>query len=196
MSSLERLNTFWTESMADCSIQPHNLKHQFKDRWVRFHSLPESKRYAESEDEYTIIFSRHHSILGALTTMPGQLYLTVPEYSESASPTCPEIMLINLYQGFIPWKSESFAEEEGEEDNPYHLHLHLVEIEYPDKNLDTLFKLVADDKLRHVMITCPESSWIFHPYDGGADVILKDSTTRDQLKNKYRDWLSTYPGGF
>lgn len=191
----EQLNKFWTESMGDCSTESHKLKHQFKNRWVRFHSLPESKRYAESEDEYKIIFSRHQTILEELTKQPGHLHLTIPEYSETVTPNTPEQHLVNLCKELTPWKSTSIADEEDKDEYPYYLHLHVAKIDYPNENLEKLFKLVADDELRNVMIICPESNWIFHPYDGGADVILKDSSTRDQLKTKHSDWLSSHPKG-
>ena len=37
------------------------------ERWVRFHSLPESKRYAESEDEEAEVLRRHLTLLDELT---------------------------------------------------------------------------------------------------------------------------------
>lgn len=33
---------------------------------MRFHSLPDSKRYAESEDEYAIVLDRYNTILDEL----------------------------------------------------------------------------------------------------------------------------------
>ena len=35
-------------------------------RWVRFHSLPGSKRYAENEAEYACVLSRHNVVIGEL----------------------------------------------------------------------------------------------------------------------------------
>jgi hypothetical protein len=45
------------------------------------------------------------------------------------------------------------------------------------------------------MIVCPASNWICHPYDGGADFILPNSQSRDQLKARFADWLSSHPRG-
>jgi hypothetical protein len=36
------------------------------DRWVRFHSLPESKRYPDSQAEYAIELDRHYTVLSEL----------------------------------------------------------------------------------------------------------------------------------
>jgi hypothetical protein len=40
-----------THWQLDLLAIPYELKHRYGDRWVRFHCLPESKRYAENEAE-------------------------------------------------------------------------------------------------------------------------------------------------
>ncbi len=182
--------------MAECSIQPHNLKHQFKDRRVRFHSLPDSKRFAESESDYKTIMHRHHAVLNELGCTHNDLYLVIPEYSASVTPQSPEKKLAELDLETTPWKTAAMCEhDQVKDEEPYYIHFHAVRINYPDLRWDTVFKMVADDEVAHVMIICPAGNWVFHPYDGGADVILKDGGTRDLLKNKYRDWLSARSDG-
>ena len=56
----------WSMSFPDCEPLAHQLRSVFADRWVRFHSLPESKRYPESEAEYGVVMRRHNAVLGAL----------------------------------------------------------------------------------------------------------------------------------
>ncbi|TQS31246.1 hypothetical protein FLW16_00640 [Microbispora sp. KK1-11] len=41
----------------------------------------------------------------------------------------------------------------------------------------------------------PDLRWLYHPYDGGADVIAPTRTERDALKERHRDWLSAHPLG-
>ncbi|MFD4582632.1 hypothetical protein ACFWOY_09590 [Streptomyces sp. NPDC058423] len=36
----------------------HTFRTTYADRWVRFHSLPDSKRCPESADEYAIVLDR------------------------------------------------------------------------------------------------------------------------------------------
>ena len=45
----------------------YELRGRFPDRWVRFHSLPDTKRYAASEEEYDEILRRHMTTLSQLT---------------------------------------------------------------------------------------------------------------------------------
>ena len=41
----------------------------------------------------------------------------------------------------------------------------------------------------------PDLRWVYHPYDGGADVLTTLAPRRDALRARYRDWLSPHPGG-
>lgn len=64
-SDRARLLRLWTEKWPGHPAAA-DLKHRFRDRWVRFHSLPESKRYPETDAEYEVLLSRHHTVLGEL----------------------------------------------------------------------------------------------------------------------------------
>nr|WP_020658089.1 hypothetical protein [Amycolatopsis benzoatilytica] len=37
---------------------------------------------------------------------------------------------------------------------------------------------------------------VYHPYDGGADVLVATAGERDELKRRHVDWLSAHPSGF
>lgn len=55
--------------------------------------------------------------------------------------------------------------------------------------------VVADDELGNVIISPMDLRWFYHPYDGGADVILPSTADRDRLRDRHRDWLSSQPSG-
>ena len=59
---VESLTTAWRTRWGENPVA-YELRDRHADRWVRFHSLPQSKRYAETEDEYEIILDRHHQVL-------------------------------------------------------------------------------------------------------------------------------------
>ena len=61
--------------------------------------------------------------------------------------------------------------------------------------LDPVLRLVANDQIANVMIVDPGCRWIFHPYDGGVDLILESPAARDRLKLTHADWLSPRPDG-
>jgi hypothetical protein len=46
-----------------------------------------------------------------------------------------------------------------------------------------------------VIIAPPDDDWLYHPYDGGADVIAASSDARDVLRTRFAAWLSSHPSG-
>jgi hypothetical protein len=56
-----------------------------RDTWVRFHSLPESKRYADTTEESDEILRRHHTLLNELAATTGSREVLVLTLSWSCS---------------------------------------------------------------------------------------------------------------
>lgn len=57
-----------------------------------------------------------------------------------------------------------------------------------------ILKAIADDEIR-AMFICPLKDCIIAPYDGGVDIIVDSIEKRDELKLKYKDWLSEREDG-
>lgn len=49
---IEELNRYWNNEFKGFSPIADSLKHDYKNRLVRFYSLPESKRHPENDDKY------------------------------------------------------------------------------------------------------------------------------------------------
>lgn len=190
---IQILTKFWESEFEGFVPEAHKLKHEYPDRWVRLHALPYSKRYPESEAEYLEVFRRHNVVLRALLAEQQKVLVVVPEYSESRTPTKPDSQLAHLFP-----TSEFWCSFKPYEDDEYEVywHLHVSEVTFTGSEFDNLFRLVADDDVRNMMIISPATKLVFHPYDGGADVVLATTEQRDRLKKKYHKWLSDHPGGF
>lgn len=188
---IKELAKFWEREFNNFPPEAHNLKHEFKDRWIRFHSLPESKRYPENEQEYLEVLRRHNAVLQELVGKSNVL-VVLPEYSESKEPTKPELTTI------FPVTESWCSLEQHDEDDDYELywHLHVSEVNFTGRELNSLFRLVANDEAGNIMIINPCKGVVFHPYDGGADIVLASTKQRDQLKEKHNEWLSAHPEGF
>lgn len=187
---IKALAEFWESEFAGFVPAAHNFKHQYPDRWVRFHALPKSKRYPESEAEYLEVFRRHNVVLQELLAEQQKVLVVVPEYSESSVPTKPDSQLARLFPTLEFWCSFKPYEDE------VYWHLHVAEVTFTGREFDRLFRFVADDDVRNIMIISPAKRMVFHPYDGGADVVLATTEQRDRLKKKYDEWLSDHPDGF
>lgn len=60
------LTELWQQRWPSCPPVGYKLRDPYQDVWVRFHSLPESKRYAEDESEYTVVLERYNTVLDEL----------------------------------------------------------------------------------------------------------------------------------
>ncbi|MEU9785489.1 hypothetical protein AB0H92_31775 [Streptomyces phaeochromogenes] len=164
------------------------------DRWVRFHSLPDSKRYPESEDEYTIVLNRYNTILNELFAGTDVFVVTMDWSNTPTGPAGYPTPRQTLHPDSIRWWTES---EQDDPDPEFHTHTRL----YADRRqwnrgcLDGLLRAVADEALVEVFVADTELRRIHHPYDGGADVILATPAERDHVRDRHPDWLSSHPAG-
>lgn len=165
------------------------FRHELTDRWVRFHSLPGSKRYAGDESEYRAILDRQETLLDELGA--DDAYLITPAF-------CPpddardlwSPVRVGLHPDAVPWWEVTDPTDPGRT-----AWLYASRIRYRSGALDRLLRYVADDG-GHALIAPPDLGWVFAPYDGGVDVVLADPAARDALRDRHPDWLSAHPLGW
>lgn len=187
-------NTYWRSRFADCPPVASLLREAYRDRWFRIHTLPESKRYPETAAEYAEILRRHNTILTALLARGQTIALLATGYSTTADPVPPE----NIDQRYHPFDFvRSVAMHEAEEEEEFHSYSHIWLHVHPwqPQSLDPLLTDVADDRVANVLLVDPQREVLYHPYDGGADVILGTRAERDRWRATYRAWLSQHPSG-
>lgn len=181
----------WNERFPNCEPVAHLLRCEFPDRWVRFHSLPDSKRWPKDEAEYAILLERHNCILGELASDGDDVVLLTAGYSGTAEPVRsehgPELAVLDPTA--TAWRSVAVHKIEND-DEPNFIHVFASRRRWRPGEFDRLVRLVANDVLGNVMIVALDCKWLLHPYDGGMDVILESDLARDQLKARYSEWQS------
>ncbi|MDI5937357.1 MULTISPECIES: hypothetical protein [unclassified Micromonospora] len=189
------LTALWEQHWPECPPFAHRLRGQYPDQWVRFHSLPESKRYPDNESEYAIVLDRHYTVLSELA--PGAVLLVVtsewtegPRLTPQMWPRRSEIAPFAWY-----WRTLLEHPEEEPECRSY-TQLYADTILWRPGAIDVLLRAVADDELANVILAPTDLRWLYLPYDGGADVVLPTREQRDALKAQHRDWLSQQSSGF
>lgn len=89
-SGSAELTLRWQQRWAGLAAVGRPLRHAFPSRWVRFHSLPGSKRYAGSDYEYGVQLHRHNTVIGELNALGSRLPLVhVPLGRARRSRTAP-----------------------------------------------------------------------------------------------------------
>ena len=150
--------------------------------WVRFHSLPGSKRYAETDAERAIILDRQNAlameVLGAgpcwlVRSEPFDLDLANAFASgEGRFDEEPEVA-----QAEGPWQGEA------------------VPTRWAPGAFDDLLLAIADDRAGRTLWISEADGAVFAPYDGGVDLFLPEPGRVLAVKAAHPDWLSPHPGG-
>lgn len=188
----------WSREFPGWDPVAHRLRSAFPSRWVRFHALPESKRYPDDEEEFAIILGRQNRVLGDLLGSGSQVVLLTTCHSGPKG-----VIEVGLDKEATrefdrearPWRDVAMHDLDEGFIEPTRWHVRASRWSWRPGVFDPLLRLAALGEVANVMIVSPECRWLFHPYDGGMDVILESARARDNLKAKYAGWLSPRPDG-
>jgi len=182
----------WRQHYGEAPLVGHVLRARFPRRWLRIHSLPESKRYAETEAERAEILRRQHRLLHDLIGHGGHCELVFGDYDDDDDERLPEAVRAALRSlGPEPLGVLS-AEESGlAADVP----LRKASFTWPHPALDVILLAVADDVLETPLLVSTERRAIVAPYDGGVDMIVEREEQRAELLVRYASWRSRHPAG-
>ncbi|MFB6564098.1 hypothetical protein ACFCYH_35320 [Streptomyces sp. NPDC056400] len=193
----EGLTRLWQQHRPPGPLLPHELKTVYRHRWVRFHSLPESKRYPDGEAEYAVLLDRYNTVLDELYAGDDVYVVTTgwSEVSEHAEHPDTSVERRALHPEGTLWTT---VDDTSDPDPDFHLRWYF----YADRRrwqrgcLDRLLRAVADDVLSGAFVTDAGLTRMHHPYDGGADVVLPTTQERDRMRERHAGWLSAHPRGY
>lgn len=183
--------SLWSSAFPNALPISHLLKHQISDKWFRIHSLPESKRYAESAEEYEVILSRQNEVATDILGENAKIYIVTGEFDWETN-QAHVVHYDDALKGYDfciitaidLFKFDPNEYEEGQTYTPA-----FAETTWARHKHDDLLLEVAKDRSRAFFVSFEKNS-IFAPYDGGADFVVKDEITREYYKNKYKAYLS------
>lgn len=193
-------NDHWQRNYPDCPPVSYLFKWRLSDRWFRFHSLPESKRYAENDEEKEHILARQNAVLLNVIGEGEECVIVVGDYSESSGElingtSCPILARYITYALPSLSKQEFDPEPLDEGESPLYLRLAYGNHTLQMGSLDEILLCAADNQITNFFVASFDRNRIFAPYDGGVDVVLRDSAERDEFKSRYTNWLSEHPEG-
>lgn len=187
----QEFKSLWKSKFPEAYPIGHELKSVYKNRWFRIHSLPESKRYAETEDEYQIIFQRQNEIIEDLVGNNEEIILSFGLYTDDI--TNSNYKEVNEFGEFEKVDSlELHKIKLDENKDEFYLDIYAKRTIWKSNQRNEILKAIANDEIR-MMIIAPNQNRIINPYDGGVDLILESEEIRDKYKEKYKRWLSKHP---
>ncbi len=188
---------FWAARYPHSIPISYVFKHDYPERWLRIHSLPQAKRYAEDEVEWEILHYRQNKIISDIFGENLPLLLITGTYSDKmileplVEPVHPALKS-HVFTKLDPIDLHSHSNKFIDEDVLYTPEF--AEIHWQVDRYNNLLKAIADDELRAFFVAL-EQNVIIAPYDGGVDIIFKDVETKKYYKSKYSEWLSARADG-
>jgi hypothetical protein len=159
------------------------------DRWVRFHSLPESKQWPDTEEERFELLHRHFTAMRELMTQYASENLVVIMEDWNTN---------DLFGGWTkkyvpgswPWVDWRDPGDDDRDPLSYYWVAPMTSID----ELSDLLLLVASET-GNATITDQNLAWLYSPYAGGADVILPSTNERNEFRDRHPDWRPKFGPG-
>lgn len=157
--------------------------------WVRFHSLPNSKRYPDTDEERAGLLERQNrlalEVLGDRPCWVAQSHWPQPTPGdERRALGATRDLALDYAFSFMPRTMDGDA---------WIAHAKLTT--WPASATDDLLLSIADDRAAPIIWMSAANGAVFAPYDGGVDLFLATADETNRLRATYPDWLSAHPEG-
>ena len=193
----EQFNVFWSANYPATIPLTYYFRCNYQDRWFRIHSLPDSKRYAENDEDWSILLTRQNNIIKDLLNDSSKLYAVIGEYDFDGSNETP-IFLGNAMFADLKFNRLDIIDlhkispdeyENGTTYRPY-----ITELNWKENKYDHILKSIANYESSLFFISI-DKKCLIAPYDGGVDFVLETNNIKNTYKTKYKDWLSNREDG-
>jgi transposase len=174
---MSELQNWWQSHYGSAVPVAHIRRQQIQDRWFRIHSLPESKRYPKTPEEYSILLARQNKIATEVLGSQTQCLLLVARYTNH-----PEL---DIHSQHLPQIEGANFKLFASVQEPDTISVYCAPIIWSPGRFDSVIKSVADEQDAHILFAALETVEAYHPYDGGADLFLASSERRDIADDRY-----------
>jgi hypothetical protein len=165
-----------------CYPVPFLMKEYRQDWWFRIHSLPDSKRYPTTTEDWAVLMLRHQELADAVLTAGSRCRIL---YSQRATAPFPQDAL-----PAIDWKHfRSVGEDEDR------LACWAASIQWRFEDFAEVVRKKVEDQIVHVAFHSLQTDSLYCPYDGGADVFSLNTEFLAAIRSRFRGWRSPHPLG-
>lgn len=180
----KRLANQWCAAFGPVAPVGYMMRKRLASRWVRIHSLPDSKRYPDSHSERAELIRRDEQVashvLGTRSTCALVLWISPrPRYREK---TWGRALQQSELRPFTKCKV-----------NGHGATFHATTLAWKKGAIRRLVKMCADQTAGPIAIANLRKGTAYVPYDGGADLFLSNRIQARLCWSRYTPWLSTHP---
>jgi len=179
---------WWVSEFPCTPPVGHVLRGALAERWVRFHSLPGSKRYPDSENEFEELLMRHRAVAGELFASGEKIYVYRCHLGEPKLKAGRRHQIAGRQLRDCVVRFAAVDGPVGNED--YYFTRALATLWEPDF-FEPLIRQVAQWELAGITFVSPRNGNMYCPYDGGMDVFCLPATSC-WIKERFGSWMSTH----
>lgn len=161
------------------------LREEIPNRWVRIHSLLESRKYADSDAEFHELESRHSEVAGRMLKS-ASCYLfwfhfgAEPDRSSEATlKTYFELDLVRIRDFDL-----------DADDDCDSLRFQVAPFPFSAHKIKKLVLGINDELVSNILIADLERFTVYAPYTGGADLFFPSAEEASSAKVRWKQWLS------
>lgn len=184
MDILDSFQREWSHHHSKTTPLAHQLRLDGRRPWVRFHALPDSKRYADDEAEEREILRRANALGAEVLDVSADCWLVECRIEEYSTPYWKPTRL-------APGTTLRYLEPEED----FHWSAKVTETRWESGAFDNLLGETARDQTGPTLWMNRANGAIFAPYDGGFDIFPSSWNEVERLKQRYSNWLSSHPQG-
>ncbi len=183
--------TWWRSEFGNVAPVGYVLRRYLHSNWTRFHALPESKRYPESQDEVSELLRRHSQVASELFSTGEMIYVFQSRHSDSRRKLGAKHAIagsqLREASAMLSANPGAVAREEAEI-----LVTRALATKWKPDFFDRLVSEIASEQEFLVALAAPSSRNVYCPYDGGMD-IFSFSVNPSHLEKRFPAWMSDRP---
>lgn len=186
----------WNRRFPGIEPVGYEMRNSGAGHWVRFHSLPESKRYADTDAEWRELLARQNELAAAVLGEDRACWLVQSCWERH--PDDSAFRGVNdPFQAVADYGLEpalvTVREPDTEFEQRWEACVSLTT--WSSGRFDQLLRQIADDEAAPTLWFSSDIGAVFAPYDGGVDLFLPNESAVTELTEQHPDWLSSYPTG-
>lgn len=189
----EEFSAYWTRHYWKCPPIGFLLKHVYREQCVRFANVGRSGQGPRNEDESAEALRRQNELIQYLYESEARIVLitTIPSEQEVPERDSPTFLNVDPEGQFV--HSLGMHEFELEFETPSYWHQFISTQQLAPGKFDALLRTAAQDPaesgLRNLLFLGPATRRILYVHDGGMDVVMETPQKRDQLAERFQEWL-------
>lgn len=196
--SVMAFRRLWTCHYPDHEPVGYEMLCGRAQHWVRFHSLPKSKRYPDTEPEWRELLQRQNQL--AVTVLGDDQDCWLVQSRWNPGPGVTDVAFNDgndPFRAIVDYGLEFAIATVREAGTEFETRWEAFAgpTSWKPGRFDRLLREIADERAAPTLWVSNETGAVFAPYDGGVDLFLPAKRDVGKLAGQHPEWLSTHPLG-